>query len=116
MPVPPAQADINSVGAINRASKSSAARFFLPCIDPVSSIPKTPSPENHIAKTGCCRVGRMAAEEDAAVRIVTVAATVLDPGVTELGEILQAEFAGAPLQVSVTALPKVPPTEATFTV
>ena len=67
MPVPPAQADINNIGAISKTNKSSAARFFFPCIDPVSSIPKTPNPENHMANIGCCRVGRMAADEDAAV-------------------------------------------------
>jgi hypothetical protein len=47
---------------------------------------------------------------------VTVAATVFEPGVTEFGEMLQDAFVGTPPQVRVTALPKVPPTEATFTV
>ena len=45
--------------------------------------------------------------------IVTVTVAVPEPGITELGDRPQVVFAGAPLQVSLTAFANVPPTGAT---
>ena len=52
----------------------------------------------------CPVTGRTAAEDGEVVVTVRVTDAAFEPGVTEVGETLQVELAGAPVQLSFTAL------------
>src|SRR5580658_7138384 len=108
MPVPPAHADMNSVAATRRASQISLASFLVRRFEPASMIPKRPSPWSciiHTAYTGrlCAGASGISSAEAAVVCTVRVTLAGLEPGVTELGDTPQVVFAGAPLQLSLTA-------------
>jgi hypothetical protein len=107
MPVPPAQAVIIK-RPTKRAATISDEILFLLRSDVIASIPNTPNPWNphHKANLGdpCPVAGRIDADDGAVVVTVRVTDAAFEPGVTEVGETLQVEFAGAPVQLSFTAL------------
>src|SRR5258708_28222932 len=114
MPVPPAHADMKIKAAI---AKRGAAESFHLCdlfLRPVNMIPNKPIPGTWIQNAQKWRfsnkcAGTACATDDVVV-IVKLAVVGFPPGITEFGEKLQVVCAGAPLQLSLMALLKAPPT------
>jgi hypothetical protein len=104
---------MNTNAADIRASRSIERSFFDRAVDPIRITPNKPIPCSGIQIAYIIRSAgdrsEAARATDAVVVIVNVAVAGLPFGVTELGDMLQAARAGAPLQLSLTGLVNAPP-------